>query len=133
MYTQTEHFRKYKSDIFPPAPRRLLVSVWLHQQKIKQCLQAQPLHFHHNYSPLERRVLLSPTNPPVCWIIPCALANGKWKITWDKLIFQLYIYFQKAAYTFANSTVQKTSKMSIIIDTVYRKAALALPNIAVQH
>lgn len=35
MYTQTEHFREYKSDIFPLAPRRLLVSVWLHQQKIK--------------------------------------------------------------------------------------------------
>lgn len=49
------------------------------------------------------------------------------------LIFQLYIYFQKAAYTFANSTVQKTSKMSIVIDTIYHKAALALPNIDVQH
>lgn len=40
-----------------------------------------------------------------------------------ELRFQLYIYFQKAAYTFANSTVQKTSKMSIIIDTIYHKAA----------
>lgn len=30
---------------------------------------------------------------------------------------------------FANSTVQKTSKMSIIIDTIYHKAALALPNV----
>lgn len=53
--------------------------------------------------------------------------------TRDEMIFQLYIYFQKAAYTFANSTVQKTSKMSVIIDTVYHKAALALPNVGVQH
>lgn len=53
--------------------------------------------------------------------------------TRDEMIFQLYIYFRKAAYTFANPTVQKTSKMSVIIDTVYHKAALALPNVDVQH
>lgn len=38
-------------------------------------------------------------------------------------VAQLYIYFKKAAYTFANSTVQKTSKMSVIIDTIYHEAA----------
>lgn len=40
------------------------------------------------------------------------------KKTPGKFFFQLYIYFQKAAYTFANSTVQKTSKMSRIIDSL---------------
>lgn len=59
------------------------------------------------------------------------LGHGAFPPTWRSVdsqitqtaVAQLYVYFQKAAYTFANSTVQKTSKMSVIIDTIYHEAA----------